>query len=389
MWNIQTQGLGKQYHPASLSPNGGGIQRLRAIVDFFGRLGEHTSSKGLWALKDIDLEVREGDMLGIIGGNGVGKTTLLKILSGVTAPTTGEAWVRGRVVSLLELGTGFQPELSVWENALLNARLNGISRKEVSGYFDSLVAFAELEAFVHTPVRHFSRGMLARLAFANAIHMRPDILLADEILSVGDLPFQIRCIQRLEEMNQQGTTLLFVSHDMETVRKLCSRCIRLDPNGVVDDGAPDQVVDRYQALSGGVKHKFGESDRQIHAEFISLELCEDNPPEPGMKKAESAQPRQLRMRIRTHRTGLCALACIDLRAADGTIRRIYSERLTRLTDTGQHQLHLPVPDDLPRGVTRADARLLLLPDTGDPIPLTPPVTCKFKISEKSQNASCG
>ena len=200
----------------------------------------------VWALRDVSFSVSPGTILGVIGPNGAGKTTLLKTLSRVTLPTIGRAVVRGRVVSLLELGAGFHPDLSGRDNVFLNAALYGIPRAEVERRFDEIVAFAGLDDFIDAPVKRYSSGMYLRLAFSVAINMDPDILLADEILAVGDLSFQERSVRRVEEIGAANKTVLFVSHDMAAVRRLCNRVVWLSGGRLVEDGDPDAVVTRYE-----------------------------------------------------------------------------------------------------------------------------------------------
>ncbi len=187
-----------------------------------------------WALKDINLSINKGDVVGIIGRNGAGKSTLLKILSGITRPTEGKVKLYGRVSSLLEVGTGFHPELTGRENIYLNGVILGMTRKEVSKKFDQIVAFAGVEKFLDTPVKHYSSGMYVRLAFAIAAHLEPDILIVDEVLAVGDMEFQKKCLGKMEEVSkEEGRTVLFVSHNMGAIKSLCKNCILLN-NGTIE-----------------------------------------------------------------------------------------------------------------------------------------------------------
>jgi lipopolysaccharide transport system ATP-binding protein len=202
------------------------------------------------ALRDVSFEVRRGEVLGIIGRNGAGKSTLLKILSQITPPTRGEIDLYGRVGSLLEVGTGFHPELTGRENIYLNGAILGMSRGEIDREFDSIVDFAETERFLDTPVKRYSSGMYVRLAFSVAAHLRPDILIVDEVLAVGDLAFQRKCLGKMDEVaHHSGATILFVSHQMTAVRNLCSRALLLDHGAVVDDGPVESVLLRHLALN--------------------------------------------------------------------------------------------------------------------------------------------
>jgi lipopolysaccharide transport system ATP-binding protein len=200
---------------------------------------------GLWALRDVSFEVQPGDVVGIIGRNGAGKSTLLKVLSRITEPTSGRAELRGRIGSLLEVGTGFHPELTGRENIFLNGAVLGMSRQEVNRKYNEIVAFAEIEQFLDTPVKRYSSGMYVRLAFAVAAHLEPEVLVVDEILAVGDVAFQKRCLQRMEDAGHQGRTILFVSHNLAAVQALCQRAIMLEHGAVMTDGPVAEVIARY------------------------------------------------------------------------------------------------------------------------------------------------
>ena len=199
----------------------------------------------IWAVRNMDFEVSRGQVLGIIGHNGAGKSTLLKILSRITTPTRGRVAIRGRISSLLEVGTGFHNELTGRENTYLNGTILGMSRKEVEGVFDEIVEFSGVEKFLDTPVKRYSTGMKVRLAFAVAAHMNPEILIVDEVLSVGDAEFQRKCMDKMESIGEEGRTILFVSHNMPAVARMCNRVITIDHGSVVDDGDPQDVVSRY------------------------------------------------------------------------------------------------------------------------------------------------
>ncbi len=205
--------------------------------------GEHEE---FWALRDVSFGVQPGEVVGIIGRNGAGKSTLLKILSRITEPTSGRVCVRGRVASLLEVGTGFHPELTGRENIFLNGAILGMSRAEIKSKFDEIVAFAGIEKFLDTPVKRYSSGMYVRLAFAVAAHLEPEILIVDEVLAVGDEEFQRKCMARMHDISRSdGRTILFVSHNMAAIQHLCSRCVLMDRGQVVQTGRTDEVVDRY------------------------------------------------------------------------------------------------------------------------------------------------
>jgi lipopolysaccharide transport system ATP-binding protein len=199
----------------------------------------------IWALKDVSFDVADGEVIGIIGRNGAGKSTLLKILSRITEPTEGYAEIHGRVGSLLEVGTGFHPELTGRENIYLNGAILGMKKVEISRKFDEIVAFAEVEKFIDTPVKRYSSGMQVRLAFAVAAHLEPEILLVDEVLAVGDVAFQRKCMRKIGEVSRGGRTVLFVSHNMEAVRKLCSRALLLEQGKIDASGETEHILRRY------------------------------------------------------------------------------------------------------------------------------------------------
>ncbi len=218
--------------------------------------GEAELDRTIWALKDVSFEVKRGDLLGIIGRNGSGKSTLLKILSRITEPTTGMAQIRGRIRSLLEVGTGFHPELTGRENIYLNGAILGMKRAEIRQKFDEIVAFSEVEKFIDTPVKHYSSGMYLRLAFAVAAHLESEILIVDEVLAVGDGRFQRKCLNKMQEVGEQGRTVLFVSHSMPAVTRLCRRALLLNEGKLVAEGQAHTIVRTY--LSGSTDSSTGE-----------------------------------------------------------------------------------------------------------------------------------
>ena len=207
-------------------------------------------SEEFFALRDINLEIKQGEVVGIIGRNGAGKSTLLKILSRITEPTAGRIHLKGRVASLLEVGTGFHPELTGRENIFLNGAILGMTRREIKGKFDEIVTFSGVEKFIDTPVKRYSSGMYVRLAFAVAAHLEPEILIVDEVLAVGDSEFQKKCLDKMDDVGHAGRTVLFVSHNMQAITRLCGRCILLEQGQVRMDGPPHQVANAY--LSSGV-----------------------------------------------------------------------------------------------------------------------------------------
>jgi lipopolysaccharide transport system ATP-binding protein len=212
---------------SSISQNGNG-KRLR-----------------IWALKDANLEIRQGEVVGLVGSNGAGKSTLLKVLSRVTTPTTGFAEIRGRLGSLLEVGTGFHPELTGRENIYFSGAILGMSKQEITRKFDEIVAFAEVEKFISTPVKHYSSGMYVRLAFSVAAHLEPEILFVDEVLAVGDASFQRKCLGKMGQVSRDGRTILFVSHNMAAIKALCSRAVLMRGGAIAASGSVANIVDEY------------------------------------------------------------------------------------------------------------------------------------------------
>ena len=233
------------------------------------------NSGEIWAIRNINLEVKQGEILGIIGHNGAGKSTLLKILSCITAPTSGQMKIRGRVGSLLEVGTGFHPELTGRENIFLNGAILGMKRREIEEKLDDIVQFSEIQEFIDTPIKRYSSGMRVRLAFAVAAHLEPEILLVDEVLAVGDKSFQDKCIGKMDEVSSSGRTIIFVSHNLTSIRRLCDRLLVMKQGEIVHDGTVDAGIDRYlddlqtRQLDMPLCRRF-DSDSQSHIESIEI-----------------------------------------------------------------------------------------------------------------------
>ncbi len=259
-FSLRVEGLGKLYAINQAAGTWSLRDRMAAGLDrLLGRAGgaaqavtgsedtgEKTRPRAFWALRDVSFDVMEGERIGIIGANGAGKSTLLKILSRVTLPTEGRAEIRGRVASLLEVGTGFHPELSGRENVFLNGAILGMSRSEIARKFDQIVDFAGVEKFIDTPVKHYSSGMYVRLAFSVSAWLDPDILILDEVLAVGDQGFQKKCEIRMKELTKEGRTVLFVSHSMATVNKMCQKALYLEKGRVVSFGPVGETTDEYE-----------------------------------------------------------------------------------------------------------------------------------------------
>ncbi|HWF87607.1 MAG TPA: ABC transporter ATP-binding protein, partial [Pyrinomonadaceae bacterium] len=267
---ITAENLRKQYQI-------GADQSARYLRDTLGGLlknplkrahtNGHTDDRTIWALKGVSFDVEQGEIVGIVGGNGAGKSTLLKIVSRITEPTSGRVRLRGRVGSLLEVGTGFHPELTGRENIFLNGAVMGMKRSEIARRFDEIVDFASIGKLLDTPVKHFSSGMYMRLAFAVAAHLDQEILLVDEVLAVGDVAFQQKCIKKVSNISASGRTVLFVSHNMEAISQLCPRVMLLEAGSIVTDGPTDETLRKY--LWGKVQNS---------GEFVYQPSEDENPP---------------------------------------------------------------------------------------------------------------
>src|SRR6266849_5538762 len=249
------ENVSKQYRIGAIRPP---YQTLREALSQAIRIPfkrpqnrPHSRNGKIWALKDISFEIQPGEVVGIIGRNGAGKSTLLKILSRVSEPTTGRIELYGRIGSLLEVGTGFHPELTGRENVFLNGAILGMKRSEIRRKFDEIVAFSEIEKFIDTPVKWYSSGMYVRLAFSVSVHLEPEILILDEVLAVGDSEFQNKCLNKMEETRNSGTTILFVSHGMDAMTRLCKRAILFSNGIIIKDGPAKEVAKAY--LGGGLK----------------------------------------------------------------------------------------------------------------------------------------
>jgi len=292
---IRVENLSKQYRLGTL--NHGTLYRdlqswwarKRGREDPNSRIGtsNHRQSDNgdgsFWALKDVSFEVEKGEVVGIIGRNGAGKSTLLKILSRVTAPTTGEVKTKGRIASLLEVGTGFHPELTGRENIYLNGAILGMTRTEIKKKFEEIVAFAEIEKFLDTPVKRYSSGMYVRLAFAVAAHLEPEILIVDEVLAVGDIDFQKKCLGKMESVAKEGRTVLFVSHAMHSIRDLCKTAILLDYGRIIKSGEANEVVNVYENhninmanQSSSVIKRSSDQTKSLDFYFSSISIQNEN-----------------------------------------------------------------------------------------------------------------
>ena len=271
---IEVRGLGKRYRV-------GERERYFALRDVLMRAltapfrnGHRSKPDYFWALRDVSFDVRQGEVVGLIGRNGAGKTTLLKILSRITRPTAGFAEIHGRVGSLLEVGTGFHSELTGRENIYLSGAILGMSKREIDQKHDAIVAFAEVERFLDTPLKHYSTGMQMRLAFAVAAHLEPEILLVDEVLAVGDLAFQKKCLGKMQEVSRSGRTIVFVSHQMNQIRRLCERVFWLEGGQIHKAGPAGVILGEYEAAlgSGQWKEDARSNGMRTKARFVQWQV---------------------------------------------------------------------------------------------------------------------
>jgi lipopolysaccharide transport system ATP-binding protein len=306
---IDIDNLGKRYAIGQAGSSGASRYGYRTLRESLTELASlplrcwrgapAARAEDFWALKDLTFRIEPGEVVGIIGRNGAGKSTLLKILARITNPTTGEARIRGRVRSLLEVGTGFHPELTGRENIYLNGVILGMTRKEVKRRFDEIVGFSGVEMFLDTPVKRYSSGMYVRLAFAVAAHMEPDILLVDEVLAVGDLAFQQKCLNHIRTLTRSGMTTLLVSHNMAAIQSCCQRAILLEAGNVAADGEPVHVIEQYRlAMQQGTVYDSG--DRVVKGangiSILGFEMFgEDGAPTREVKFGEA-----VRIRIDVH-----------------------------------------------------------------------------------------
>ena len=323
MDSLLVEGLGKRYFiptkRAATEPRKTlNLGFTRMPLPRFSLPGRPGAGHDLWVLRHVSFAVSPGTILGVIGANGAGKSTLLKIIARVTRPTEGRVVGMGRVVSLLELGAGFNPDFSATDNILMNAAMHGISRQEALDRLPEIIAFAELDEFMDNPLRQYSSGMYLRLAFSVAMNMQPDILLADEILAVGDISFQERCLQRVAEEAARGLTVLFVSHDMAAVARLCHRIVWLDKGQMMQDGEPEQVVAEYEdAAMRGYGREVLSGERtgrhtNVVAEIASVRLLNALREEIGA--APTTEDVYVRIRLKVRKSGATLRGFIDLYA---------------------------------------------------------------------------
>ncbi len=342
---IRVDGLSKQYRIGIGPDRSANLQEalLRAITGPVRRLRDGKRSNQeevLWALRDVSFDLRQGEVLGVIGRNGAGKSTLLKILSRITGPTSGEVEVRGRLASLLEVGTGFHPELTGRENIFLNGAMLGMRRREISQKFDAIVDFSGVERFLETPVKRYSSGMYMRLAFAVAAHLEPEVLVVDEVLAVGDLSFQKKCLGKMGEVARAGRTVLFVSHQMNAVRRLCHRCLWLEQGQVRMLGDTAHVVSFYEAAATATSDSADGTRNGGPARFLRWEIRGADPDEPNVLRRDGNTELVLHVQVnRPIRFGEHGIALFN---GDGQLMWANAARNLHL-EPGHHEICHAVP----------------------------------------------
>lgn len=347
---IEIEGLGKRYRLGERIPRYNSLRETLAMRLGRGR-GAETQALDLWALQDLDLMVDEGDVLGIVGRNGAGKTTLLRILAGITEPTAGVARTRGRVGALLDIGIGFHPELTGRENVYLGAALMGMSRRDTGRRFDAIVEFAEVERFLDTPLKRYSTGMSLRLAFAVAAHLDPEIAVVDEILTVGDVEFQRKCLDRMAEFGREGRTVLFVSHDLGAIGQLCSRAVWLDRGGIQVDGGVAEVIQAYLDVGAASRVELKPQEgRSVHL----LSVAMTNQVGRAVSSTARDEPLSIRLEVEVVDPVMGLDVAIYLQTAGGT--RIIDEALSDASPSaatiglpGRYLAELTIPPILAPG----------------------------------------
>jgi lipopolysaccharide transport system ATP-binding protein len=337
---LRVTDLGKKY---ILRHQVGGRSRYVALRDvltdkltspFRRKSNLDASREEFWALKDVSFEIKEGEAVGIIGRNGAGKSTLLKLLSRITKPSEGRIEINGRVASLLEVGTGFHPELTGRENIYLNGAILGMHRSEIRQRFDEIVAFSEVEKFLDTPVKHFSSGMYMRLAFAVAAHLDPEILIIDEVLAVGDMAFQKKCLGKMEDVSKDGRTVIFVSHNMAAVRNFCRKGILLEKGLLAETGDVHRVVEKY-SVRGNELGSIANLETRPRPNFIESTSRILRVTVNDLKPVYHGEPFKLDLEIRLDRTSDDFAIGFGFSAVDGTRYLSYD------SDLRQERVNLP------------------------------------------------
>jgi ABC-type polysaccharide/polyol phosphate transport system ATPase subunit len=344
---IECEALSKRYQ---LGQHHGSERNLRETLMSRLSRDEPAAVGEIWSLRDVSLAVEEGEAVGIIGRNGSGKSTLLKILSRITAPTEGRVRTRGRIGSLLEVGTGFHPELTGRENVRLNGAVLGMSRREVNRKFDEIVEFAGIGAYIDTPVKRYSSGMYLRLAFSVAAHLEADILLVDEVLAVGDADFQRRCLGKMSEVERSGRTVIFVSHNLDAVIRLCRRAVWLDGGRVRAAGATDQVVNAYAGegfQTAGIRAWDPADDRPV--QLLGLAVSEPGGAPTNVLDRDAGIHLSFEMDVGQAGAGSDMSVIIATTRGTRIIDAAVSDDGLRLDRPGRYRLHLRVPPLLTAG----------------------------------------
>jgi lipopolysaccharide transport system ATP-binding protein len=365
MIDLEFNGVSKRYqisqenapNPASSGSSTGGDSWRQK----FGELRRR--KQDFWALRDVNFQVKRGEALGIIGHNGAGKSTILKLLSGITTPTRGEIRIHGRLAALIEVGSGFHPELTGRENVFLNGSILGMRRREIAEKLDSIIDFAGVRDFIDVPVKRYSSGMYVRLGFSIAAHLDPDILLLDEVLAVGDAGFQEKCLQRLRELERAGKTIIFISHDLTAVEQLCDRTLLVQRGEVIADGPPREVIAKYRQTGinfvGSTPPAIQSGGITKRAEITSLKFFDQN----GCETTARATGDCLTVRLECHAHASIPGAVIDVLFYDG-VGELYCHFTSRTMDEGidlapghhVYEFHCPVLGLLP-GTYYVDAAI--------------------------------
>jgi len=383
----QLHGLSKRYRIGSLGPSYGRLTESlwNAMAKPF-RSGSRTEepTRYIWAVKNLDLEVHEGDVIGVVGRNGAGKTTLLKLLARITEPTEGYGELRGRVGSLLEVGTGFHPELTGRENVYLNGGVLGMRRREINRKFDEIVEFAEVSHFLDTPVKRYSSGMKVRLAFAVAASLEPEILIIDEVLTVGDAAFQKKCLGKMNEVAGSGRTVFFVSHNMGAVSELCTRAILMEKGHKLVDGSVGDVIERYgELISAGGHNVELEPDPSRACSIVGAELTDGAGSPTTSFDLEDEVRIKVRYVVLQHLRGLQITATLARNMID-VVHSFDTDQLDHIPDRspGTYEAEYAIP---PRFLKAGNYTVRLTAGTPEELMHDLEGVLSFEIEERSEN----
>ena len=357
------------------------------IVDGVGKCYRPRGRREVWALRDVSFSVERGTVLGIVGPNGAGKTTLLKVLARISPPTTGRVRGRGRVVPLLALGSAFNRDLSGRENVFLNAAMYGIPAQEVTRRFDEIVEFAGLADSIDYPVKQYSSGMYLRLAFSVAINMDPEILLADEVLAVGDLEFQERCLARVAESGERGITVLFVSHDMEAISRLCSRALMLNAGELVKDGDAEEVIEMYRQAAW-TKGPRSRRAKNKYSELLFVKLMSVDGSEIGA--AKRTDDLYITYGLRIDRPGISVRAACDVFARGVLAFRSMQPADVLITEPGTYTASVRIPGGLlVETIYNVNAALDVRTRDGDRLPIVDRNALSFRVYDAASESTHG